>query len=143
MTPTPLLAVEGLTVRFGGVTALAGVSFTVEAGERVALTGPNGAGKTSLLDCISGVVRPSGGRILWRGRDLAGVRPAARAALGLARTLQGLGVVDGLDVAANLLLGRHHRMRSGLLAAAAGWPRARAEEASHRARCEEVAAELG
>ena len=138
-----MLAVEDLSLRFGGVTALAGVSFSVGPGERVGLTGPNGAGKTSVLDCISGVARPAGGRILLDGRDLAGVGPAQRAALGIARTLQGLGVVDALDVMDNLLLGRHHRMRSGLAGAALRLRRARAEETAERARCVELAARLG
>lgn len=105
MTATGALAVEGLSLRYGPVIALDDVSFSVAAGERVALVGPNGAGKTSVLNCISGVERPASGRIVFRGRDLAGVRPSARARLGIARTLQGLAVVDDLDVRANLLLG--------------------------------------
>ena len=108
MTPNgaeTLLVVEGLSLRYGPVVALDGVSFTVAAGQRVALVGPNGAGKTSVLNCISGAERPSVGRIRFRGRDLAGLRPHRRARLGMARTLQGLAVVDDLDVRANLLLG--------------------------------------
>ena len=140
---TPLLTVDGLVLRFGGVTALAGVSFTVEAGERVALVGPNGAGKTSVLNCISGVERPTRGRVLIGGRDLAGMPPSRRAAMGVARTLQGLGVIEDLDVVANLRLGRHHLMRAGLLSSALRLPRARAEEASHRCRAEAMADELG
>jgi ABC-type branched-subunit amino acid transport system ATPase component len=102
---SPALEVERLSLRYGPVAALDGVSFSVAAGERVALVGPNGAGKTSLLNCISGVERPSAGRVVYRGRDLAALGPAARARLGLARTLQGLALVDDLDVRANLLLG--------------------------------------
>jgi branched-chain amino acid transport system ATP-binding protein len=141
---TPVLAVEDLGLRFGAVVALSGVSFTVEAGERVALVGPNGAGKTSVLNCISGVERPSSGRIVVGGRDVvaAGDPPWAMARLGVARTLQGFGVVDDLDVLANLLLGRHHLMRAGLVANALRLPHARSEERSHTERCREVAAEL-
>ncbi len=102
---TALLEVEGLSLRFGPVTALDGVGFTVAAGERVALVGPNGAGKTSVLNCVSGVERPASGRVRFQGLDLAGAGPHRRARMGMARTLQGLAVVDDLDVWANLLLG--------------------------------------
>lgn len=139
---TAVLAVETLTLRFGGVTALDGVTFSVDAGERVGLVGANGAGKTSVLNCISGVERPSSGRIVVDGRDLAGVPASARPGLGVARTLQALGVVDDLTVQDNLLLGRHHLMRTGVVAAALRLPRARREEAAHRNRCREVAEAL-
>ena len=141
---TPVLVVEDLTLRFGAVAALEGVSLTVEAGERVALAGPNGAGKTSVLNCISGVERPLSGRIVINGRDVvaAADRPCIRAVLGVARTLQGLGVVDDLDVLANLLLGRHHLMRAGLVAAALRLPTVRREEARHADRCRRLATEL-
>ncbi|MGH9279710.1 MAG: ABC transporter ATP-binding protein, partial [Acidimicrobiales bacterium] len=141
---TEILAVEGLVLRFDGVTAVDGVSFTVGAGECVALVGPNGAGKTSVLNCISGVERPSGGRIVVDGRDVAGTTAWMRAArLGVARTLQGLGLVDSLTVLDNLLLGRHRLMRTGMVAAAVRWPPARREETAHRRRCAEIATELG
>lgn len=124
----PLLALDRVSVRFGAVTALDEVSFTVGTGEVVALVGPNGAGKTSVLNCLSGVTPPTSGRVLVDGEDVAGTRPAARARAGLARTLQATAVVDDLSVLANLLLGRDHlggRTRD------------------HRGRCEAVAAELG
>ncbi|MDQ4097774.1 MAG: ATP-binding cassette domain-containing protein, partial [Actinomycetota bacterium] len=139
---TGLLAVEDLGLRFGPVVALAGVTFTVDAGERVALVGPNGAGKSSVLNCISGVERPTSGRIVLDERPIREPRPWAMAGLGVARTLQGLGLVDDLDVLANLLLGRHHLMRAGLVANALLLPRARREEREHAARCREIAAEL-
>jgi branched-chain amino acid transport system ATP-binding protein len=139
---TPLLAVDGLSLRFGGVAALSSVSFEVGAGERLAVIGPNGAGKTSVLNCVSGAQRPSSGTITVNGRDVARLRPAARAAAGVARTLQSLAVVDDLDVLANLLLGRHARTRSGLVSTALGLARARTEEAAARHRCKEIAAEL-
>ncbi|MFP5317170.1 MAG: ABC transporter ATP-binding protein [Acidimicrobiia bacterium] len=137
-----VLAVEGLGLRFGAVTVLDGVTFTVEAGERLALLGPNGAGKTSVLNCISGAVRPGAGRVVLEGRDLDRVPPRRRAALGVARTFQSLGVVDDLDVGANLLLGRHPRLRAGLVATALALPAARGEEAGARRRCAEVARAL-
>ena len=139
---TGVLSVEGLVLRFGGVTALDGVTFGVAAGERLALLGPNGAGKTSVLNCISGVEQPSDGRVVFQGRDLDGAGPRARAAAGIARTLQGLGVVDDLDVASNLLLGCHSQMRAGLVAGALRLPLARREEAAFCRRCEAVATAL-
>ena len=140
---TVTLAVDGLGLRFGGVTALADVSLSVAPGERLALVGPNGAGKTSVLNCISGVERPSSGRISVDGRDLAPIPVAARAALGVARTLQSLAVVPELDVLANLVLGRHRFGRAGVIATALGLRRARDEEAADARRAREVADELG
>ena len=140
---TRLLEVEGLRLRFGGVTALADVTVSADPGERVALIGPNGAGKTSVLNCISGVERPSSGRIRLGGRDLTEVPVAARAAWGVARTLQALAVVPELDVLSNLLLGRHHLGRAGMLGTALRLRRVRAEEAAGVRRCREIAEELG
>jgi branched-chain amino acid transport system ATP-binding protein len=137
-----LLVVESLGLRFGGVTALDSVTFSVGPGERLALLGPNGAGKTSVLNCISGVERPTTGRVMLGGRNLGGVAPRERAALGMARTFQGLGVLDDLDVGANLLLGRHVRLRAGLVAGALRLPAARREEDEAGRRCAEVAAVL-
>jgi branched-chain amino acid transport system ATP-binding protein len=139
---TPILEVDGLGLCFGGVTALSDVTFSVGAGERLALVGPNGAGKTSVLNCISGVERPSAGRITLGGQDLAGVPVAARAGLGLGRTLQALAVLPELDVLANLLLGRHHLGRAGFIGTALRRARVRAEEAGDLRRCRAVAEEL-
>ncbi len=139
---SPLLVVEDLKLRFGGVTALDGVTFSVGPGERLALLGPNGAGKTSVLNCLSGVERPTSGRVMVGDRDLTGVGPRERAELGMARTFQGMGVLDDLDVGANLLLGRHARLRAGLVAGALRLPAARREEDEARRRCAEVAAVL-
>jgi branched-chain amino acid transport system ATP-binding protein len=139
----PLLEVEGLTVRFGGVTALEGVGFSVAEGEVVALVGPNGAGKTSVLNCLSGVVRAQAGAARVRGRDVLGLRPHAVAALGVARTFQNLGLVADLSVEDNLLLGRHRHGRTGFLGAAFRPSRSRAEDDGHRARCRTVAERLG
>ncbi|MDQ3979861.1 MAG: ATP-binding cassette domain-containing protein [Actinomycetota bacterium] len=140
---TPVLSVEGLGLRFGGVTALTDVSFSVDAGERMAMIGPNGAGKTSLLNCVSGVERPSTGRISVDGQDVARVPVPGRASLGVARTLQGLAVVPELDVLANLLLGRHRFGRAGVVGTALRLKRARNEEAAAEARCRVIAEELG
>jgi branched-chain amino acid transport system ATP-binding protein len=99
------LTVTDLVVRFGGVTALAGVSFSVIRGEVCGLIGPNGAGKTTLFDCVSRLTRPRSGRIELAGRDLLAL-PAHRVAeLGVARTFQHLGLVPSLSVRENVMLG--------------------------------------
>jgi branched-chain amino acid transport system ATP-binding protein len=140
----PLLEVEGVSLRFANVVALDGVTFSVAPGELFALAGPNGAGKTTLLNCISGVERPAAGRVPFQGIDLSGTPASARAAqLGIARTLQGLGVVDSLDVEANLLLGRHRLGRAGVVSGGLRLPRMRAEEVASLRRVREVAGQLG
>jgi branched-chain amino acid transport system ATP-binding protein len=134
----PLLDVRDLTLTFGGVSALRGVSFTVETGELFAVIGPNGAGKTSVFNCLNGVYRPQQGSISFDGRELVGRRPPAIARLGVARTFQNLGLFVNLNVIDNLMLGRHVRTRSGFLAGMA-WVRwARREEIASRRRVEEV-----
>src|SRR4051795_11858350 len=100
------LALDRLTLRFGGLTVLDGVSLAVEAGELLALIGPNGAGKTSVLNCISGIYRGSG-TIRFRDRDIAGLAPHAIARLGLARTFQHGELFPHMSVLDNLLTGRH------------------------------------
>lgn len=142
MTPAPpaapLLAVEGLVLRFGGVTALDGVSFEVHPGELFAIIGPNGAGKTSIFNCLNQVYRPQSGTIRLDGTDLVGRRPVDTARLGIARTFQNLGLFVNLDVTDNLMLGRHNRMSTGYLSGALWFGRARREEAEHRRRCAEI-----
>jgi branched-chain amino acid transport system ATP-binding protein len=98
----PLLQVRDLTVRYGGVTAVAGAGFSVGSGEVVGLIGPNGAGKTSCIDAISGFVRSSGGQIVFAGRDIAAVPPHRRVAAGLARTFQASALFVDLTVRENL-----------------------------------------
>ena len=133
-----MLEVEGLTLRFGGVTALDAVSFAVEGGELFAVIGPNGAGKTSILNCLSCLHRPQEGSMRFAGTEVVGRRPAAAAGLGLARTFQNLGLFPNLDVTDNLMLGRHQRSSTGFLAGSLWLGRARREEAGNRRRCEEI-----
>jgi branched-chain amino acid transport system ATP-binding protein len=137
-----LLEVRDVTLRFGGVTAIQNVSFDVAAGELFAVIGPNGAGKTSIFNCLNGVYRPAEGSIRLRGRELVGQPPARIARLGIARTFQNLALFSNLDVIANLMLGRHHLMRTGFLAGAVWVGRAKHEEQVHRARCEEIVERL-
>jgi branched-chain amino acid transport system ATP-binding protein len=134
----PLLEVRGLRLRFGGVTALDDVGFDVLPGELFAIIGPNGAGKTSIFNCVNGVYRPQEGSVRLDGESLLGLSPAAIAARGVARTFQNLGLFVHLDVVDNLMLGRHHLMRTGFVAGALWWGRAKREEVAHRAAVEEI-----
>ncbi|HSB87748.1 MAG TPA: ABC transporter ATP-binding protein [Ilumatobacteraceae bacterium] len=136
--PRPVLEVSGLTLRFGGVTALTNVSFNVSRGELFGVIGPNGAGKTCILNCLNGVYRPHSGSALLDGRDLLTMRPPATAEAGVARTFQNLALFANLTVIDNLMLGRHHLMKAGPVAGALWWGRARREEIKHRARCAEI-----
>jgi branched-chain amino acid transport system ATP-binding protein len=142
-TPTydeerPLLEVRELTLRFGGVTALSDVSFDVHHGELFAIIGPNGAGKTSIFNCLSAVYRPQQGTIVLDGVSLLGQKPHRTAQLGIGRTFQNLGLFIHLNVVDNLLLGRHHLMKTGFLAGAAWFGRAKREELVHRRAVEEI-----
>jgi len=104
-SPPPLLDVEALTVRFGGVGALTGVSLRVEPGQIVGLIGPNGAGKTTLFNVVSGLVRPAAGVVRFRGRPITGLPPFRIARLGIARTFQLVRVLPALSVADNVRVG--------------------------------------
>lgn len=133
----PLLRVDALRLAFEGVTAIDDVSFHVEPGEIFAIIGPNGAGKTSVFNCISGVYRPSG-TVRFDGVDITGRRPHKIAAGGLVRTFQNVGAFPSMTVIDNLLLGRYHHMRAGLLTGALWVGRASREEAANRERVEEI-----
>jgi branched-chain amino acid transport system ATP-binding protein len=104
MTPVPALNLSGLCKAFGGLRAVEGVDLTVAPGERRALIGPNGAGKTTLFNLISGDLPPSGGRIMFFGRDMTTLPPNRRAALGVARTYQITNLFPSLTVLDNLVL---------------------------------------
>ena len=131
------LAIDGLTLRFGGLTVLDGVSLAVEAGELFALIGPNGAGKTSVLNCVSGIYHGVGA-IRFRGADIAGREPHAIARLGLARTFQHGELFAQMSVLDNLLTGRHTRIRTNPLAEMLFLPSVRREEISHRGAVERI-----
>jgi branched-chain amino acid transport system ATP-binding protein len=126
------LKVDDLRISFGGVQALAGVSLDVRRGEIFSLIGPNGAGKTVLLNCINGLYRPDGGRILFDGQDITGVPPHRRAALGIARTFQKTELFSGMTVLDNIRLGRHLHMRTGILSGACYVGKTAGEERVHR-----------
>ena len=119
-----LLETDGLTKRFGGVTAVDHVDLRIVEGGALGLIGPNGAGKTTLINLISGVVRADGGTIRLGGSDITRLPAHRLAALGIARTFQGVRVFKGLVVRDNVLVGRHTRMRTDVLARLVPRPRA-------------------
>jgi len=131
------LRVEDVTLSFGGVKALKGVSFAAEAGKITAVIGPNGAGKTSVFNCISGFYRPSAGRILLDDQDIGRVSPPKRAARGLARSFQNIALFRGMTVLDNIKLGRHAHMKTSLLDAFLYAGRAAREEEELRREVEE------
>jgi branched-chain amino acid transport system ATP-binding protein len=141
----PGLVAEGLTVRFGGVSALSDVALTVEPGSVHALIGPNGAGKSSLLNVLTGVYRAAAGTVRYGDVALTGLRPHRIARLGIGRTFQNLVLSPGATVAENLLLGRHRLTRAGFVTAGLRLPSARRERAEQERRVREVAelVELG
>jgi branched-chain amino acid transport system ATP-binding protein len=131
------LAVENLSLRFGGLIVLDDVSFAVESGELFALIGPNGAGKTSVLNCISGIYRGSGA-IRLRGADIAGRPPHEIARLGVARTFQHGELFPLMSVLDNLLTGRHARIRTNAVAEMLFLPSVRRAEITHREAIERI-----
>ena len=128
------LVVSGLTVRFGGLLALNDVSLSVGEREIVGVIGPNGAGKTTLFNAVCGFVRPTAGAIAYAGRPLVHHRPHDLARLGVARTLQGLGLWPGLTVVENVMAGAHAQARAGLVSALLGLPLSSRDEARLRER---------
>jgi branched-chain amino acid transport system ATP-binding protein len=139
----PLLSVRSITVRFAGLTALADVSFDVQPGELFAIIGPNGAGKTSLFNVLSRVYRPASGQVTFDGRDLLRLRTDQIVGAGIARTFQNLGQFPHTSVLDYLLLGRHSRMRAGILRGGVYLGQAAAEERENRAYCLRLLALLG
>ena len=131
------LKVDHLSLRFGGLTVLDDVSFTVAPGELFALIGPNGAGKTSVFNCISGIYRGAGS-IRFRSEDIAGLPSHEIAKLGLARTFQHGEVFPQMSVLDNLLVGRHARIRTNPLAEMLFLPSVRRAEIAHREAVERV-----
>ncbi len=122
------LSVSEISVSFGGITALDGVSLEVSQGEVLGVIGPNGAGKTTLFNVICGFVTPASGTMRWRGQPLDGIRPHRLASLGIARTLQGVGLFAGLTVRENVVAGAQRFRRAGLIGSMLARPRADKDE---------------
>ena len=132
------LEIAEVSKSFGGVLAVSRVSLEVRRGEILSVIGPNGAGKTTLLNMISGFYHPDSGRIALEGSDVTRNAPSRLAELGIARTFQNIALFRGMTVLDNLMLGRHVRMKSGVLASFVYWGFAQREEVAHRRRVEDI-----
>jgi branched-chain amino acid transport system ATP-binding protein len=135
---TTLLEAAGISKRFGGVQALAEVSFTIRRGEIYGLIGPNGAGKTTLFNELTGIYPADGGRFAVDGLPLAGLAPHEVAARGIARTFQNIRLFANLSVMENAMIGRHVRTHAGVLGAVLRNAATRAEEAAIERRALEL-----
>ena len=133
----PLLQVDGVTLAFGGVRALSGVSFAVQPGSITAVIGPNGAGKTSLFNTISGFYRPTEGSIHFKGQAITRIHAPQRARMGLGRSFQNIALFRGMTVLDNIKLGRHAHLKTNVFDALFYLGRARREEAELRRDIEE------
>ena len=140
---TALLEVSALLMRFQGITALDTVSFTMDAGSITSLIGPNGAGKTTMFNCITGMYRPTSGKVAFDGADITGEAAHKVSRHGIARTFQNLALFSGLSVMDNLLVGAYRQGSSGLLQGAFLTGRARAEQRAAVAAANEVLEFLG
>ena len=136
--PPPLLTLSHIGKQFGGLTALSDVSLHILRGEIYGLIGPNGAGKTSLLNMVSGFYRPDRGRIAFEGEDITRLAPSRIAERGIARTFQNIALFRGMTVLDNLMLGRHVRMKAGVLSSFIYWGMAQKEEIAHREKVEDL-----
>jgi len=130
---SPVLKVEDLYLRFGGLEAVKGFSFELKRGEILAIIGPNGAGKTCILNCISGFYKPQGGKIQFKGVDITRKPSAHICSLGMGRTFQNIALYTGLTALENLMAGRHPLMKDeGVISGALYFGKAHRIEIEHR-----------
>ncbi len=133
-----LLRLEKVGMRFSGLQAVDALDFTVEAGQVVGLIGPNGAGKTTVFNLITGVYRPTAGKVLWQGRNITGAPPHRVAALGIFRTFQTIRLFAGLSVLENVQAGLHLQTRQQWWQGLLGTPAQRREETQQRVQVREL-----
>ena len=133
-----LLAASGISKRFGGVQALADVSFSITQGEIYGLIGPNGAGKTTLFNLLTGIYAPDSGRFAFDGKNLSGLKPHQVAARGIGRTFQNIRLFANLSVLENVMIGRHVRTRAGVIGAVLRDTATREEESGIERRAAEL-----
>ncbi len=133
-----LLDIQNLSMMFGGLKAIDGLDLAVDAGEIISVIGPNGAGKTTLFNVISGLYRPTGGRLVFKGEDLAKLPAYAITARGIARTFQNIRVFPNLTVLENVMVGMHCRLRTGVPGAFFHPPSQRREEGALREKAREL-----
>jgi len=134
----PILTVDAISLAFGGITALSGISLEIRRHEILAMIGPNGAGKTSMLNVINGFYHPQAGTITWKGETRRHMRPYQAAAQGIARTFQNVALFKGMTTLDNIMTGRLLLMRRNFLWQAIHFGPARQEELAHRTNVERI-----
>ena len=133
-----LLSVKDLSISFGGIKAVDGITFDVKPGEVFTIVGPNGAGKSTIFNLISRFYQPTGGSVHFDGKDITNLRPDQIAPLGIARTFQNIELFEHSTVLHNLLVGRHAQRKTGFIRDLFFSPRVKKTEIEHRERAEEV-----
>ncbi len=133
-----LMEMKNITLRFGGVVAIEGISFNIQEGEIRAIIGPNGAGKSSMLNVISGFYVPQEGEVWFRGEKRPAMRPYKVAKQGIARTFQNIALFEGMSVLDNVMTGRLNHMKAGFWAQALWWGAAEREEFENREKVERI-----
>ena len=139
----PLLAASGVTKQFGGLTAVNDVSFTIPQRAIVSLIGPNGAGKTTFFNILTGLYRPTLGRVVFDGADITGGRPDKIMGLGVARTFQNIRLFGTMSALENVMVGQHSRMKAGLFGSILRPPKMRREEQAVREKAAETLEYVG
>src|SRR5690606_38117931 len=134
----PLLSIEHVAIRFGGVTAIADMTFSVRQGEIVSLIGPNGAGKTTAFNVITGFLPPTSGNVFYEGRPIVGLKTHQIADLGIVRTFQKTSLFFGCSALENVIIGLHRKGRVRPWEILLGLPRVSAEKRRIQQRAEEV-----
>jgi branched-chain amino acid transport system ATP-binding protein len=138
-----ILSAQRITKQFGGLIAVNDVSLDIPARSIVSVIGPNGAGKTTFFNMLTGLIRPTSGRITLNGRNITRARPDVITSRGMARTFQNIRLFGAMTAVENVMIGRHVRMRAGLVGAIVRPPRVRAEERAARDRARELLAYVG
>lgn len=134
----PLLEARRLTMQFGGLTAVKQVDFILEKSMIASLIGPNGAGKTTFFNMLTGIYVPTSGQLRLEGKDITGARPDKLTSLGIARTFQNIRLFKNMSVLDNVLVGRHSRLRTGLVGALLRPPAVEQEERQARRKAAEM-----
>lgn len=134
----PVMEMENITLRFGGVTAIEDISFDILEGEIRAIIGPNGAGKSSMLNVINGFYHPQDGRILYKGVERKPLKPYEIAHQGIARTFQNIALFKGMSTLDNIMTGRLTHMKSSMISQALWWGAAEKEEVENREKVEKI-----
>jgi branched-chain amino acid transport system ATP-binding protein len=137
------LAVDAISMHFGGLRAVDRVTFAIQTGQIHGLIGPNGAGKTTVFNCVTGFYHPTHGRIHFEDRNITHLRPDQIARLGIARTFQNIQLFRGMNALDNILVAMHSRMRTGLLAEALSLPFVQRQERLVRDQALEIMSFLG